>query len=133
MATYNNPYLPYPPQFYPNQNPTINVQAQQQPSPMIWVKDQQQAESYPTGPNSTVILWDQNQDTIYIKSTDVLGKPNLKILDFKIRETTPKIEENKPVTHEYATKQDLIDFMNQISNEIRQFKQQPNRKFNKED
>lgn len=123
MATYN---IPYPPQFFPNQMPQVNVSAQQ--NPMIWVKDQAQAESYPMQYNSTVVLWDQNQDSIYIKSADVLGKPSIKILDYKIRETeTPKTEE-KHTEQEYATKQDLIDFMNKVMEELRQFKPVPNRK-----
>ena len=129
MATYN---VPYPPQFFPNQIPQVNISNQQQP--MIWVKDQAQAESYPMAYNATVVLWDQNQDSIYIKSTDVLGKPTIKILDYKIREeNTPKVEENKNENiPEYATKQDLIDFMNKVSEEIRQLKPVPNRRF-KED
>ena len=32
------------------------------------------------------------QDTIYIKSTDVLGKPTIKYLDYKIRDNAPKID-----------------------------------------
>lgn len=133
MATFNQ----YPQQ-YPYNVPQYIPNVMQQPAPpqtgnMIWVKGESQAESYPIAPNATVILWDSEQDTIYIKSTDVLGKPSIKYLDYMIRNNTPKTEENKTSDPEYATKQDLIDFMNQVSNEIKQLRQQPNRKFNKED
>lgn len=115
MATYNNPYVPYNPQFYQAPMP------QQQPqTPMVWVKGAAQAESYPVQPNNTVILWDQEQDTIYIKSTDVLGKPNIKILDYKIRENTPVQAENKESI--YATKEDLALFMQQITDQLSQLK-----------
>lgn len=101
-------------------------------SPMIWVKGQAQAEGYQMANNATVVLWDSEQDSIYIKTTDVLGKPSMKVLDYKIREMSNTVKEEPPRSDVYATKEDLINFMNNVMNEIRQIKPQPNRKF-KED
>lgn len=109
MATFTNPYQ------YPYQPQQINTTPQ---SPMIWVKGATQAETYPVAPNATVILWDSEQDTIYIKSTDVLGKPTIKYLDYKIRDNAPKIEEQKTDSVEYVTKADLANFMDEIRNKL---------------
>ena len=106
MATFTPNYSQYMPQI-----------AQ---SPMIWVKGASQAESYPVAPNATVILWDSDQNTIYIKTTDVLGKPSIKYLDYTIRENTPKVEETK--TSEYVTKDDLNSFMEEIRKSIDELK-----------
>ena len=102
--------------------------------PMIWVKGVLQAETYPIQPNSTVVLWDSEQDTVYIKTTDALGKPSIKCLDYTIRENTPKVEENKPqqTKEDYVTKADLIEFMNQVTAQINQLKPKAERRF-KED
>ena len=123
-ATYTNPYQ----QYYPQLNNFI--QAQQ--NPMIWIKGLEQAEAYPIASNSTVILWDSEVDTIYIKSSDAYGKPTMKILDYKIRENNIKMKEEKTATPDYATKQDLIDFMNKVTEQIQQLKPAPNRKMREE-
>ena len=52
---------------------------------MLWVLGQTEAESYPVVPNNTVILWDKNEPTIYIKSVNMQGVPSMRILDFTER------------------------------------------------
>lgn len=52
---------------------------------MLWVLGQTEAESYPVAPNNTVILWDKNEPTIYIKSVNMQGVPSMRILDFTER------------------------------------------------
>ena len=37
---------------------------------MIFVLGQNEAESYPVAPNSTVTMWDKNQKTFYIKNNN---------------------------------------------------------------
>lgn len=136
MATYSNPFqTSYNPQLYPYQYPQMNILAQQQNNPMIWVKGQNQAEIYPQAANATVVLWDSEEDCIYIKSTDALGKPSMKILDYTIRDNTSKWEkkEESNESEKYATKQDLIEAMNKLSDQIAQLKPPANRKFEKED
>lgn len=130
MATFNNPNYA---QYMPQQTPAYMLPQAQTVSPMIWVKGSAQAESYPVQPNNTVILWDSEQDTIYIKSTDVLGKPSIKYLDYTIRENSPKVEEKtQQPAPDYVTKSDLIEFMNQVTAQINQLKPKTDRKF-KED
>lgn len=54
-------------------------------SDMIWVLGQTEAESYPVAPNNSVVLWDKNNPTIYIKSVNAQGIPSMRTLDFTER------------------------------------------------
>ena len=76
----NNPYFPtgYSP-----------VQPQQQNS-IIWVQGEAGAKSFLMAPNSQVQLWDSESQTIYLKSTDAMGMPSIRTLDYTIRENTPQ-------------------------------------------
>lgn len=64
---------------------------------MIWVLGDVEATSYPVAPNNTVILWDKNQQTIYIKSANAQGVPSMRTLDYTERTLEPK---NEPYKHE---------------------------------
>lgn len=56
-----------------------------QPNDMIWVLSEVEAQSYPVAPNNSVILWDKNNDVVYIKSVNMQGVPSMRILDYKER------------------------------------------------
>lgn len=59
-----------------------------QPTPtndMIWVLSEVEAQSFPVAPNNSVILWDKNNDVIYIKSANMQGVPSMRILDYTER------------------------------------------------
>ena len=60
------------------------------PEPMIVVLNENEATSYPVAANSTVILWDKNNPTIYVKSADAQGVPSMRILDFVERTANVK-------------------------------------------
>lgn len=60
---------------------------QQQQSSIIWVQGEAGAKSYLVAPNTTVALWDSENQTIYLKSADAAGMPSMKTLDYTIRET----------------------------------------------
>ena len=88
-----------------------------QPQPtndMIWVLGQTEAESYPVAPNNSVVLWDKNNPTIYVKSVNAQGMPSMRILDFTERNAdTSNSHENAQKTHEctcgdkFVTKDEL--------------------------
>lgn len=113
---FGNPY--YAPYQYPNfyaQNDVYKPQTQQpiqnnaqpqqmqqtanfQPkNDMLWVLNKNEADSYPVAPNCSVVLWDKNAPTIYVKSMSANGVPSMRTLDFKER-----IEnvQNQPVIDE---------------------------------
>ena len=119
---YNQPYYGYYPQYnngatpdvlnqyksqyqpmqMPQQMPQQPIpQTFQQPMPsinndMLWVLGEVEATSYPVAPNNTVILWDKNQPTIYIKSENAQGVPSMRILDFTERTANAQ---KTPVEH----------------------------------
>ena len=86
----------------PMQTNFTPMQMQTQPTnDMIWVLGQTEAESYLVAPNNSVVLWDKNRPTIYIKSVNAQGMPSMRILDFTERNTdNPKTQNNAPKTHE---------------------------------
>lgn len=53
---------------------------------IIFIKGGEQgAKSYYVQPNTTVILWDDEENVIYLKSADGSGMPTMKILDYTVR------------------------------------------------
>jgi hypothetical protein len=87
----------------PMQQPMMQqmpMQTMAQPSQtndMIWVLSEVEAQSYPVAPNNSVILWDKNNDVVYIKSVNMQGVPSMRVLDYKERtaDNAPKT----PVEH----------------------------------
>lgn len=70
--------------------------------PMLWVLNENEAVAYPVAPNNSVVLWDKNAPTIYVKSVNAQGVPSMRILDFTERTPenaarTPIIDTNKYV------------------------------------
>ncbi len=84
------PIMQQPVQQMPMQTPTSND--------MIWVLSEVEAQSYPVAPNNSVILWDKNNDVVYIKSVNAQGVPSMRVLDYK--ERTADNAQKTPVEHE---------------------------------
>ena len=80
-------------QYYP-QYPTLPNINQQQNNPIIWIQGIESAKAYQTAPNSTVVLFDSEEQVIYIKSADMQGRPSMRILDYTIRSDAPKTAQN---------------------------------------
>ena len=107
-ATYQNPYLVQQPQY---QQPV-----QQQQGSLIWIQGEAAAKSYLVAPNTSVVLFDSESQTVYIKSADASGMPSMKTLDYTIREAPNTA--TAPVPKEstnYATKDDLRAVYAQLS------------------
>lgn len=77
--------------------PQMPMQSPTPSNDMIWVLSEVEAQSYPVAPNNSVILWDKNNDVVYIKSVNAQGVPSMRVLDYKERtaDTAPKT----PVEH----------------------------------
>ena len=126
MAIFNNGFPATYPQMYPQyqqplqqQIPQISQMPQMQQQPqttgIIWVSGEAGARGYMVAPNTTVQLWDSDQQVIYLKSADASGMPSLKILDYTIRDQAPK---NTPMSvsnvaavnpSDYVTKTEFDD------------------------
>ena len=65
--------------------PMAQPMVQKNPGDMIWIQGEAGAKAYLIAPNNTVVLWDTESPTIYIKTADASGVPSMRILDFKER------------------------------------------------
>ena len=109
-------------QYVPQYQATIQAPPPQPTNDMIWVLGQTEAESYLVAPNNSVVLWDKNNPTIYIKSVNAQGMPSMRVLDFTERNTEPsKSAENSPTEHKctcgdkFATKEQLNALQGKIN------------------
>lgn len=113
-ATYQQVY----PQSYP--------QFQQQNNPFIWIQGGVAgAQSYQVAPNNTVVLWDSEEQSIYIKSADMQGKPSIRILDYTIRSEAPRTAQNALYGNDTQTptKEDISALQSQIDSLKQQIEQ----------
>lgn len=75
-------------------------------SQLTWVQGEGAAKSYLVAPGSTVALFDNESQTIYIKSADASGMPSMRILDYTFRDSAPQKADISPQNN-YATKEDV--------------------------
>lgn len=86
-----------PPQSQPNSN-------------IIWIQGEAAAKAYICANGTTIALWDSEAQTIYIKSTDMNGRPTMTILDYVNRDapTPPVVEAAATVTATTTPPQDYV-------------------------
>lgn len=125
-----NYYNPNIPNGIQGQNYPQQGQQQNSPLPgnndgsMIWVLGKNEAESYPVAPNNTVVMWDRNQNTTYIKSVNAQGIPSMEVLDY-----TKRIPENAKVPEletlnlddKFVTKEQFITLQNEFDGLVKKF------------
>ena len=106
-------YNPYFPATYPYQQafyqPTQILPQTQQPTSIIWVNNEREAQMYPVAPNNAVTLWNQTDPVVYLKQADATGKPTLKTYDLVERTTgaSTATSATDVKTPAYATKDEL--------------------------
>ena len=71
----------------------------------LWVLNENEATSYPVAPNNTVILWDKNLPTVYIKSVNAQGVPSMRVLDFTERTATAS---KQPVSAPFGSSNNFV-------------------------
>jgi len=103
-------YTPYFQQFQPQGGST---------GP-LWVQGEAGAKSYLVAPNNTVVLFDSESQTIFLKSADASGMPTMKVLDYTVRETqkTGPISPATPAGDNgalYATKAEIGQIIQRIT------------------
>ena len=109
---YNNGFpMNYQQSYYPQ----VQAQPQQINNGIIWVQGEASAKSYPVAPNTSVPLWDSEANVIYIKSADMSGMPSIKVLDYTIRDSGPKVA-NPVAQVDFATKEDITHLEDEILN-----------------
>lgn len=114
------------PATYPQTYPQSYPQYQQQNNPFIWIQGGVAgAQSYQVAPNNTVILWDSDEQSIYIKSADMQGKPSIRILDYTIRSEAPRTAQNALYGNDtqIPTREDISALQSQIDSLKQQVEQ----------
>lgn len=107
-ATYQQPVY-YPSQAQPTPPQTQQNMFQNGTSSLIWVQGEGAAKSYLVAPGCTVALFDNESQTIYIKSADASGMPTMRILDYTFRDSAPQ---GKAVSAESDfAKQSDVDYL----------------------
>lgn len=100
-------YQPYPmqPNAYPTQMNVGQNQSNTQ-SALTWVQGEGAAKSYLVAPGCTVALFDNESQTIYIKSADASGMPSMRILDYTFRDNASQSKRGLSES-DFATKEDV--------------------------
>lgn len=110
----------------PIQQPQMQQPMQMaQPAPtndMIWVLSEVEAQSYPVAPNNSVILWDKNNDVIYIKSANMQGVPSMRILDYQERTAENNHKSNDKHECQCGSKFVSIDNFNALQRDFESLK-----------
>lgn len=105
MYLMNYPQVPnYSPTFNSNFNSSTNQ------SQLIRVNGIDSAKAYPTAPNSTVPLFDANEDIMYLKSTDASNFPTIRRFRF-----VEELETQRDV-QQYVTIEEFNHFKEEILN-----------------
>ena len=103
-------------QFYPQQ-PGMNnqqfFQQQEQPQNLIRVNGLEGAKAYQMSANSTVALFDANNDLMYVKSTDGAGFPTIRTFAFnEVVANNNTVPENV----EYVTREEFNKLKEELLN-----------------
>lgn len=115
---FQNPYanLLAQNQYY---NPQMNNQQifpQEQTQNLIRVNGIEGAKTYQMTPNSTVALFDSNEDIMYIKTTDGAGFPSIRTFNFV--EITQS--EKSSVNQDYISREEFEEFKKELMNNGKQ-------------
>lgn len=87
MQAYAQPYQ-QPMQQMQMQTPAPFTQTQPTNDMMIFVLNENEASAYPVAPNNSVVLWDKDNKTFYIKTANAQGIPSMQTFDFVERTKT---------------------------------------------
>lgn len=122
------------------QMPMVQQMPTVQPSDdRIWVQGEAGAKAYFVAANATVVLWDTESPTLYIKSADATGKPlDMDIIDLSRRaKNIPTMPQNSPTEHKctcgdkFVLKKDFEALQSEISalrEELNEIKTKPKAK-----
>ena len=100
---YQQQYQYQPTQYQPTQSNGV-----------IWVQGEAGAKSYLVAPNTTVQLWDSEEQVIYLKSADASGMPSMRILDYTIRDAKTPGNTSLNASEDFPTRKEFEALKRQI-------------------
>lgn len=121
MAFNNGFPINYQPTYMPQQQayiPQMPQAQQQQSNGIIWVSGEAGAKAFMVAPNTTVQLWDSEDQVIYLKSADASGMPTMKVLDYTIRQAGNQQAAPALMQSDYVTRDELSAFEEKIKKMI---------------
>ena len=106
-----NPAI-YMPQYYPQTNWSYQPQAvtSQPINGLVSVTGIEGAKAYQLPPNSSMPLFDGNEDVLYVKTTDAAGYPTIKTFTFKPMEPI----EAKPIEADYVPRSEFDALVSEV-------------------
>ena len=116
---FQSPYASLMPQQNQYYNPQMNNQQifpQEQTQNLIRVNGIDGAKTYQMPANSTVALFDCNEDIMYIKTTDGAGFPSIRTFNFVEITQNEKSSGNK----DYISRQEFEEFKKELMNNGKQ-------------
>lgn len=102
---------------YTGMNATQRMNQFSQPQSLIKVNGVGGASAYQMAPNSTVALFDNNDDIMYVKNTDGAGFPSIRV--FRFEEISP----TSPNSNDYVKKDEFEQFKKEMMEVIAYGKQ----------
>lgn len=114
---YQPTYMPQQQAYVPQMPPPQPQQAANNGS-IIWVSGEAGAKAFMVAPNTTVQLWDSEDQVIYLKSADASGMPTMKILDYTIRQAGNPQAAPALMQSDYVTRDELSAFEEKIKKMI---------------
>lgn len=129
---YMNPYNPYQPkatnymeQFQTQSMPNYNQMTMT--NNLIRVNGIEGAKAYQMQPNSTIALFDGNEDIFYVKNSDGGGFSTVKAYRFIPIENEPFMSNNNN-SNDFVSRKEFEEFKNEVMNYGKQLiQEQPNK------
>ena len=115
---FQNPYanLLAQNQYYNQQMNNQQIFPQEQTQNLIRVNGIDGAKTYQMSANSTVALFDSNEDIMYIKTTDGAGFPSIRTFNF----VEIKQNEKSSGSQDYISRQEFEEFKKELMNNGKQ-------------
>lgn len=108
---YGNPYNTLQaPQYPSTYTAPVTTMAQQSVDNLIRVTGLDGAKAYQLPPNSSIALFDSNNDIMYIKTTDGAGFPSIRAFSFTPIDTAQQVEH----TSDYVQRPEFDELVAQV-------------------
>ena len=108
MNYYTNPGWVVTPPYQPQSVTPIQNQPQMQ-NTFAWIQGEEAARNYPVAPGNTVVLIDSDKPVMYMKTTDLSGRPQQMQIRYLVsKEDFDKLQNGASFsqnTDEYVTKE----------------------------
>lgn len=122
MSYYTNPGYVYPyPNTYPPQQSTTGIPQQTQ-NLFAWIQGEEAAKNYPVAPGNTVMLIEADKPVMYMKSTDLSGRPQPMQIRYLVSEDEYKkihnTNQNEANSVDYVTKEYFDKRISELDNKF---------------